>query len=332
MKLEINSWTHHLNHIVYSFFYFCKKHNTEINISCNKNIINSGAILYIDNKTFFFDYSDDTKFMDISENFTFYFKRSLLEKDKINNVYSLNLNIPLSYKSLQLLPKLNTNLLLDKSSREEIIRALDIFSLVTKISHKVLDIRRYPNKITDSGGKVIFHTRLWNPDNHPDSDEKERRRLQNEFRISACRVIKKYYKTASTGLVSSDLSIKIAPDLLLNKTHSNKNNYLNYLNHYDIGISDDGLKDTPGWKIGEYALYGKAIITTPITVSLDNFTENKNYLALSDRNSYKEIPEKIEMLLKNKHYLEIGKNNLDWSHEYIHPENYIERILHITQA
>jgi hypothetical protein len=68
---------------------------------------------------------------------------------------------------------------------------------------------------------------------------------------------------------------------------------------YNIGIADDGLKDTPGWKIGEYLLYGKAIITTPLNISLDNFKESVNYELLSTRSSFLELPDKIESLLKD---------------------------------
>ena len=117
------------------------------------------------------------------------------------------------------------------------------------------------------------------------------------------------------------------PQTLLNKEQG----YLNSLKNHNIGIADDGLKDTPGWKIGEYLLSGMAVVTTPLNVVLDNFNESKNYLKLIDRNSYQEIPDKIEALLKNKKYLEIAQNNFDWANEFLHPENYINRILSIVE-
>ena len=193
-----------------------------------------------------------------------------------------------------------------------------------------MDIRRYPKKIIDFGGNVIFHTRLWNPNNHPDSEEKERRRLQNEFRINACRIIKKNFKNSSVGLFADDLSRELAPDILLDSRGYTKNKYLNTLGKYNIGVADDGLKDTPGWKIGEYLLFGKAIITTPLNIFLENFKENINYERLSSRSAYIELPEKIEYLLKERKYLEVGHNNLKWSDEYLHPKNYIKRILSIV--
>ncbi|HEU4788836.1 MAG TPA: hypothetical protein VFS71_04055 [Flavobacterium sp.] len=331
MRLEISTWTHHLNQLIYSYFYFCKKEDFDIKIVFNKNIKHNGAVLYIDGINIFFDYSDDSKFIDLPENFSYYFKRSLLVKDKINNVHPLHFNVPLTYKPISLLTKLNTDILFYKSNRTEVIRAIDSFSLFTNSSHAVLDIRRYPQKVFDYGGNIIFHTRLWNPNNHPDADEKERRMLQNEFRIQACRIIKKNYKNASVGLFSDDLSKSLGPDILLDSRDSKKNNYLKTLNNYNICVADDGLKDTPGWKIGEYLLFGKAVITTPLNIVLGNFEEHINYEKLSTRSSYLELPDKIEYLLKDKRYLEMGQNNLIWSNTYLHPKNYIKRILSIIE-
>ncbi|UPT70080.1 MAG: hypothetical protein M0D53_13215 [Flavobacterium sp. JAD_PAG50586_2] len=102
------------------------------------------------------------------------------------------------------------------------------------------------------------------------------------------------------------------------------------LRNCNIGIADDGLKDTPGWKIGEYLLFGKAAISTPLNVAIENFYEHVNYEKLSTRNSVLELPEKIEFLLNGNRYLEVGRNNLDWSNEYLHPKNFMHRILSKT--
>lgn len=331
MRLEISTWTHHLNQLIYSYFYFCKKWGFNSEIVFNKNIRYNGAVLFIKNTSIFFDYSDDSKFIDLPENFSYYFKRSLVAPQTLVNVYPLNFNVPMAYKPLSLLLNLKKDFLFYKSNRTEFIRALDRFSIFTNSSHNVLDIKNYPKKVEDNLGNVIFHTRLWNPDNHPDLEEKERRILQNEFRINACRIIKKNFNNISVGLFSDDLSTKIAPDILLSNKDSSKSNYFNKLKKYNIGIADDGLKDMPGWKIGEYLLFGKAIITTPLNVELDNFNESVNYEKLSTRSAFIELPDKIEYLLKDKKYLEVAHNNLQWSNQFLHPKNYIKRILIIIE-
>jgi hypothetical protein len=331
MKLELLLWTPHLNQLIYSYFYFCKEENIKINIVKNKIVKYNGAILHVNTKTIFFDYSDDSNFIDSSEKFDFYFKRSLRSENYINNVYPLNFNFSITYKSHLLLMNLKKDLLFDRANRTEVMRAMDKFALFTNSAHSILDIKRYPTKTHDSGGNIIFHSRLWNPDNHHDEEEKDRRRRQNEFRINACRLLKKEYKNASVGLFADSLSSELAPELLLDLKHSNKKHYLNMLNNYDICIADDGLKDTPGWKIGEYLLFGKAVITTPLNIELDNFNEHINYEKLSTRDSYLELPEKIEYLLEEKKYLKMGQKNLTWSENYLHPKNYIKRILSIVE-
>lgn len=331
MKLEISSWTPHLNQLIYSYFYFCKSEKIAINIVRNEQVGHSGGILTIDSKSIFFDYSDAPEFIDSPDLYDYYFKRSLREENHEKNIYPLNFNMALAYKSHLLIMNLTSDIILHKNSRTEVIRAMDRFSLFTNSAHAILDIKRYPKKVEDFGGNIIFHTRLWNPNNHADEDEKERRKLQNDFRINACRLLKKEYKNASAGLFADQLAGELAPDLVLDPKHSNKNNYFNMLSKSNICVADDGLKDTPGWKIGEYLLFGKAVISTPLNIAVDDFYEHVNYEKLSNRNAYQELPEKIEYLLSGKKYLEMGQNNLLWSKNYLHPKNYIKRILSIIE-
>ncbi|MGL2966829.1 hypothetical protein [Flavobacterium sp. XGLA_31] len=306
------------------------KQKIKCDIVLNSTVHYNGAILHYQNKKLFFDYSDDSILINNPADYDFYFKRSLLPKDKTDRVLPLNFNVPLAYKSFQLLTKLSYNLIMDKSSRIEVIRALDAFDWFTNNSHNAMDVRKYPAEVKDNGGKIIFYTRLWNPDRHGDAEEKERRRLQNDFRINACRIIKKNFENASVGLFPDELSLSLAPDIVLDFKDTKKKSYFQKLQNYDIGIADDGLKDTPGWKIGEYLFYGKALITTPLNVCVDDFYEGTNYLKLSSRSAYEELPDKIETLLKDKKYLEMADANLKWSKAYIHPFHYIERLLNVV--
>ena len=302
-----------------------------MDIGIDKSIHYNAAILLYEGKSIFLDYCDDVTFSDNPSRYDFYFKRSLLPKDQKGNVYPLNFNLPLTYKSLSFLSKMKPGFLKDKASRIEIIRALDIFDLFTNNSHSSMDVRKYLSKIEDKGGNVIYHTRLWNPDRTSDLAEKERRILQNEFRINACRIIKKNFKDSSVGLFPDELSAKLAPDVLLDLKETGKKSYFQNMRNHNIGVADAGLKDSPGWKIGEYLLAGKAVISTPLNIAVDNFKESENYLSLSDRSAYQELPDKIEMLRKDKRYLEMAENNIKWSREYIHPFNYIDRILSIVK-
>lgn len=332
MKLEIRHWTSNQNMIIYSYFYFCKKNNKKFELIINEKVPYNAAILYYESYCIFLDYSDEINILDTPSKYNYYFKRSLKIEDFRDNILPLNFQVNLSYKSLEFLAHIKFNDLINKYNRIEIYRAFDYFNLFTNLSHKAMDIRNLPKSIKDNGGKIIYYSRLWNPNNHIDEDEKNRRNLQNDFRINACNIIKKNFKNSEVGILTDNFSIENCPkELLLSVSKTKKINYYKKLISSDIAISDDGLKDTPGWKIGEYLLFGKAVVTTPLNVILENFKENFNYEKLSTRSAYIELPDKIENLLCKKKYLEIGYNNLKWSEEYLHPNNYINRILSIVE-
>ena len=288
-------------------------------------------MLEIDNLSIFFDYSDSPIFLVDRSLYNIYFKRTLRKSNQGPGIFPLNFNVPISYKPLLLLSKLKLEFLLAKRNRIELVRALDRFSWVTNSSHHIFDFRKFPNHIYDNKGSIIFCTRLWNPDSSIDGEEKKRRRIQNQFRIEACRVIKSNFKNARVGLFPDNFSESQAPDLLLDESLYKKKAYLKSLKSFDIGVADAGLKDSPGWKIGEYLLSGMAVVSTPLDICVDDFAPYKNYEPLSNRSATEEIPEKIEGLLVENNYLRQGKNNLEWAQEYISPLNYFSRILEIIK-
>ncbi len=316
--------------LIFSFFHYCEENKIKFGLQFDPKCSYNGGILEVKGQTIFFDYSDSPVFADEPQKYTYYFKRSLRKVDEKENIFPLNFQVNYSYKSLHFLAKLGYKQLTNKYNRIEIIRALDYFNTFTNSSHNAMDIRKFPNTVTDNGGKILFYTRLWAPDNHPDEDEKERRRQQNEFRIESCRIIKKNFKNADVGLFPDKFASGMAPDILLDEKKTSRKEYFRLLRQADIGIADDGLKDTPGWKIGEYLLFGKAVVTTPLNVAVENFHERINYEKLSTRNSFIEVPDKIEFLLSGNKYLEVGRNNLEWSYDYLHPKNFLKRILSKT--
>ena len=330
MKLTITCLTPHHNMLIFSFFHYCEENRIKFDLQFDQKCSYNGGILEVKGQTIFFDYSDSPVFADEPQKYNYYFKRSLRETDVKDNIYPLNFQVNYSYKSLSFLARLGYKQLTNKYNRIEIIRALDYFNSFTNSSHNAMDIRKFPKNVTDQGGKILFYTRLWDPNNHPDEAEKERRRQQNEFRIEACRIIKKNFKNADVGLFPDKLAMNMASDILLDEKKTSRKEYFRLLKQCDIGIADDGLKDTPGWKIGEYLLFGKSVVTTPLNVAINDFHEHINYEKLSTRNSFIEVPEKIEFLLNERKYLEVGKNNLEWSSEYLHPKNYFKRILDKT--
>ena len=58
-------------------------------------------------------------------------------------------------------------------------------------------------------------------------------------------------------------------------------------------------------------------------------SKNINYMELSNRSSYDELPDRINELFNNKKYIDMGEENIKWSDNYLHPKNYFNRIISI---
>ena len=328
MTLYIDKWTSHHNQLIYSLFYYSDKKKSKFKIVYQEGIPNNGMILSFNRHNIFLDYSDDFGLIDKPNKYDFYFKRSLAPKDYKGNVKPLNFQTNFSYKPAKILTKIPKKILLKNASKAEVCRALDFFSLATNDSHQSKNLKKlWSDEITDYNGRIIFMTRLWDPARNKNPEEKERRRLQNIFRINACRVISKHFPNSITGLYPDYYAKEVASDILLDQKQTTKNNYLKELRHSDICISDDGLKDSPGWKIGEYAMNNKAIISTPINTIVENFIVDKNYKSVSSRIDYQSLPDHINELLKNRTYLEFKENSKNWSNKYLKPDAYIQNII-----
>ena len=327
LEILIKHWTAHLNQLLYSASYYCKLNNIKLLINYSDSAPYEGAILVFNNTTYLLDYSDSPKLLNNHNNYDFYFKRSLLLENLTKTTLPLNFQVNFSINPLSLIRKMDKRILKNPTSKTEIIRALDYFSFFVNDSHFSKRISKISSEINDNNGRIIYLSRLWSPDNTQNLLEKERRIKQNEFRINACEIIKNNFKNSIVGIQEDSYSNKIAKGLLVDLKITKKSNYLSLLKNADIGIADDGLFDTPGWKIGEYVMSGKAIITTPINVYIDNFRENKNYLKTQNRSSYYDIPNLIEHLLSNKNYMNMKKNNKLWYETYLSPDIYINNIL-----
>jgi len=331
MTLTINKWTSHSNQLIYSLFYYCELNEIYLKIKYSCKIPGNGILLTYNTIKYFFDYSDDVNFINKPENYDFYFKRSLLPEKYSGNIHPLNFQVNFSYKPLKLIPKIPFDVLKLKGSKTELIRALDYLNLITNGSHKSINLNKvWNNEINDYGGRIIFMTRLWDPARHYDPIEKERRILQNNFRINACRIISKNFPNSITGIYPDHYAKEIAKDCLIDIKKTKKKSYLLELKKSDICIADDGLKDTPGWKIGEYVMANKAIISTPIKTIVEEFISKKNYISLEHRTDFKSLPDKINELIISKSYMELKNNNKNWSNKYLRPDTYIENILKVS--
>jgi len=327
LQVYISSYTSHLNQILYSLVSFSQSRTHKVQVYYDKNVKNNCVRIEYNETSYLLDYSDDYLFMDEPANYDLYFKRSLLEHSLSNNCRPLNFQVNMATDPLQLFRFLPKDFDFLRKSKVEIARMFDFLGLMNMGHYAMLykDITKF--REIKGNGNILFYTRLWDPSNNNDLEEKERRKIQNEFRIEACKIIKSNFKNASVGIFDSKLAQEICPDLIFPNKIISKKEYLKKLSLSSICIADDGLKDTPGWKIGEYTLFGKSIISTPLNVLIEEFVENENYLKLSSRNSSHELPDKIEQLLSNNNYLKMKECNIIWSEKFLNPVSYIKRII-----
>ncbi|MFM7079975.1 MAG: hypothetical protein ACKOYC_09330 [Bacteroidota bacterium] len=329
IEVEIPYWSSVYNHIVYSFFYYSERNGFDLKIVKNNDVYLGLAIINFKGKRALLDYSDDTGHFNGRFKCDYYFKRSLMNSDYLQGVFPLNFQISLSYKPLKVLSKIEKSILFDKRSRGELIRALDWLETFTDDSHHSKTIMRFDGcrALPKKSGRVIFMTRLWDPSRHADEAEKARREAQNNFRIGACRILKKEFPDSIVGVFPDNYSKTVATDVLIDASLARKRSYLNLAGGCDIGIADDGLRDTPGWKIGEYTMLGMAIISTPINVHIQGFTEGVNYLSTGSRSNYEVLPALISTLQRGDRYLEMQKSNRNWYLNHLEPLRYVDNIL-----
>ncbi len=333
ITISIPFWLRHHNRQLYSALYFCEKERVELKVLRHDetgvwNGIGEGPILMVNGKTAYLDVSDDSVFDTTPSLYDFYFKRSLLNITA-PNVYPMGFHQVFTYKPISLIRKMSLKVLTHPRSAVELIRATDFTERLTNQSHFTRDYRNLKLNRDDHQGRVIFYTRLWDPDLVIDVEEKKRRMIQNEFRIGACRIIRENFKNSTVGLFPDVIAKRLAPDLLMNEKDQSTPRYFQQLRVADIGIADDGLKDTPGAKIGEYVFFRKCVITTPINTLIHDFKEGVNYLSTRNRSDYQSIPELIESCISNKRYLEIIEMNDIWSKKHLDPYNYFKSILDI---
>lgn len=152
--------------------------------------------------------------------------------------------------------------------------------------------------VSSSNNKILFITRLWNPDEALSEGSKLHRQRINEMRVSCIQACREKYKDQFTGgLIVDAYTAKKYPHLGMPDKLTNKKGYLNAIQQHAICIATTGLHNSIGWKMAEYVAASKAIVSEPLHFELPgNFEKNKNYV------EFKNIDElifQIDALLQN---------------------------------
>lgn len=249
----------------------------------------------------------------------FYFKRSL-NKDVIDNapencrIYPFGLNYTLKPDGNY--PKsLGENL-------KSLIRNNVIFSNFYNKNHfssKEFEYYPIPSKKT----KILFLTRLWDPNETSLGHLKNERELINNNRIECIEACRKEFGEVFVGGIQRDnYSVNRAKSLLMPFSITNKATFLNTIKRSNICISTTGLHNSIGWKFGEYVAASRAIVTEPLLYDLPGeFENNKNYLVYDNKF---ELIKNIHKLLESDDYMvNMMTNNFQYYNNYVRPDSIV---------
>lgn len=336
VTVYIKSTLAHFNQL-YCGLELMKNNNLiKLNYKIEKEKYIGGGVtrISVNDKNVMIDVKDSNKIdMNSYNKPDFYFKRMLLKDDEkiYPKIYpfGLNYSVMTGNKSLKYL------FLKDRRYLKYSLKYHKIFTKIFNINDSIVNcnfknFERAPNYQLNN--LILFSTRLWNPDNNSEKWKKEERKVLNDQRISLIRFLKKEYGKLFVGGVQSDgFSKRECPELLLEKSFSNKKHYLELLKTTTICVSNQGLEDSIGWKFAEYISNSSAILTTPINKykMLGPLKEGVNYLTF---NSEEEFKFQLQVLLSNKDlYNTMIRNNFDYYQKYLHPLSKMKKIISIIK-
>lgn len=182
----------------------------------------------------------------------------------------------------------------------------------------VKDYEGYPklNRVP----QICFTARLWSG---------EENREINQMRISLVRKLRERYGSSFHGGIYKSLEAEqMCPDLIVNKVFTQKSYYLKRMKKCDICIATTGLHDSVGWKLAEYVMASKVILTEPLNYYVPyGFEKGRNYLEF---NSADECVSLIDELLNDAERMKsIMQNNFDYYRKSLNAESMMGKIIEI---
>jgi hypothetical protein len=183
------------------------------------------------------------------------------------------------------------------------------------------DFEYYPLK--SRRNRILFLTRVWDPEKAPSDAGKELRLRLNKTRTECIEACKKQYGDLFTGgLFMEYYAKKNYPSLAMPSDFTNKSSYLQSVKEHTICISTTGLSNSIGWKLGEYVAASRVIVSEPLHFELPgNFEKGKNYFEFE---TSEQLLARIDYLLSNPDVIiETMKNNHYYYNNFVRPQNLI---------
>lgn len=268
-----------------------------------------------------FDFEKVERYLDTVD---FYFKRSFSQKKNEafseknrTKIYPISLNWNISYFTNPLEWTGETSAL--KTFLKKIILRNDICY--------------YERTSVEKEGTVLFMCRLWDPDGDDikgSSLLQMERKTINEMRISIIRKLKERYGDSFFGGVeNSPIAQRLCPDLILPKSYTNRRKYMRLMKQSSVCVATTGLHGSIGWKLAEYVVAGKAIVTEPLCYNIiGDFTSGKNYLEFTDAD---ECVASVEKLLVDRKLRNLmSQNNREYYSNFARPDRQVAYALELV--
>lgn len=193
-----------------------------------------------------------------------------------------------------------------------------------------LSSQRFETGFQDIAPKVLFMTRLWDPDDNLNRTAEKRAHFMhiNEIRAQCVRRLKDCLGADFFGGVAdTPVARKICPDLLINSQDDVlKWRYIQLVKRHPICITTTGLHGSIGWKLAEYVAMGRAIITERLENAVPGgFSENIHYLSFETADECAALAEKLikDVTLRTS----LMKSCLQYYQEHLRPDRMVWNML-----
>jgi hypothetical protein len=208
----------------------------------------------------------------------------------------------------------------------EVIRGNDLASKILGMNNDNMalpaeDYEHVP--IPGKDIKILFLTRVWNPDEFKSNQTSSYIETINESRVAAVKSCRKEFGSIFCGGLTDDsFSREYEPSLIAPFSFTNKKSYLKLVKEHAICIATIGLHGSIGWKFGEYVAASRAILSDPLVYEVPgNFAKDQNYLEFR---SQQELMNGIEFLLHDRLALmEMMRENYCYYNAWLKPENLV---------
>lgn len=181
--------------------------------------------------------------------------------------------------------------------------------------------------------KILFLAGLWGREDWlGDDPANSEREAVSAMRVEIIRAMRRAFGSAFIGGINDcALSRKLAPDLIVPRSLTERRRYLNVMHGCDICIGSAGLHGSIGWKTGEYVAAAKAIVHEEMNYSVTgDFREGVNYLSFR---TPEECVEAVAKLVESPQQLQAMKRaNATYYQKYLRPDMLVKNTLRVVDG